>query len=108
MQDGLKLKIIFPITTKLDDGSEESEADEIQKIQAGLQNGDEYETEFGIYDIVLNPIIHLNPKCFIPKGKDQKKYYTQIVFQSEHVVCADGKPEKVYGIIQEYLKEEKV
>lgn len=101
MTDCLKLKIIFPITAGLDDSEEVSE---VQRMQMGLKDGDQYETEFGFYPLELDPIIKLNPKCFIPKDKKQKKYYTEVIFQSEFIVFAEGKPVDVYETIKEYMK----
>ena len=97
-----KLKVIFPLTVGLDDSEE---VDEIKRLQMGLKDGDQYETEFGFYPIHLDQIIKLNPKCFVPKDKQNKKYYTEVIFQSEHVVYADGKPEIVYKALEDYMQQ---
>ena len=100
MLNWFKIKVIFPITTGLDGNEEVSE---VQRIQMGLKDGDQYETGIGIYPIHLDQIIKLNPKCFIPKDKQNKKYYTEIIFESEYIICADYKPEAVYDALEEYF-----
>lgn len=98
----LKLKVIFNVTAGLD-GSEE--ISEVQRMQMGLKDGDQYETELGIYPVHIDPIMKLNPKCFIPKDKQNKKYYTEVIFQSEFIIYADGKPEVVYKAIEDYYSQ---
>jgi len=46
MLNWLKIKVIFPITAGLDN----EEVSEVQKIQMGLKDGDEYEVEWGRYN----------------------------------------------------------
>jgi len=101
MLNWLKIKVIFPITAGLDN----EEVSEVQKIQMGLKDGDEYEVEWGRYNIDQEEdrILHLTPKCFIPKGKENKKYYTEVYFANESIIYADGKPESVYKQIEDYI-----
>lgn len=100
MLNWLKLKVIFPITAGLEDSEEVSE---VQRMQMHLKDGDQYEFEYGYYNLGQDMIIHLNPKCFIPKDKQNKKYYTQVIFASEYVVLVDGKPESIYKQIEDYI-----
>ena len=100
MLNWLKIKVIFPITAGLDD----EEVSEVQRIQMGIKDGDEYETSYGIYQLREDfTISQLNPRCFIPKDKTNKKYYTELVFSDGNIIYADGKPESVYSVIEEYI-----
>jgi hypothetical protein len=100
MLNWLKLKVIFPITAGLDN----EEVSEVQKLQMGIKDGDEYESELGIYQLREDfTISQLNPRCFIPKNKVNKKYYTEVVFSDGNIIYADGKPEAVYQVIEEYI-----
>jgi hypothetical protein len=101
MLNWLKIKVIFPITAGLDN----EEVSEVQKLQMGIKDGDQYETEYGVYQLSENfTICQLNPRCFIPKDKVNKKYYTEVVFSDGNVIYADGKPESVYDTIDKYIQ----
>lgn len=100
MLNKLKLKVIFPITADLND----EELSETQRMSMHLKDGDQYESEYGYYDYDNDIVLQLNPKCFKPKDGVNKKYYTQVIFSSELVVLADGKPEVVAKIIDDYIK----
>jgi hypothetical protein len=39
---------------------------------------------------------------FIPKGKTNKKYYTEVVFENGDVIYSAGKPEAIYSKLNEY------
>ncbi len=100
MLNWLKIKVIFPITAGLDN----EEVSEVQRIQMGIKDGDQYETEQGIYQLTEDfTILQLNPRCFIPKDKVNKKYYTEVVFSDGNIIYADGKPESVYKQIEDYI-----
>jgi len=99
MLNKLKLKVIFPITADLND----EELSETQRMSMGLKDGDQYETEWGYYDYENDIVLQLNPKCFKPKDRDNKKYYTQVIFSSELIVYADGKPEIAAKAIDDYV-----
>ena len=100
MLNKLKLKVIFPITEDLN----EEELSETQRMSMHLKDGDQYESEYGYYDYDNDIILQLNPKCFKPKDAVNKKYYTQVIFSSELVVLAEGKPETIAKIVDEYVK----
>lgn len=94
-----KIQIIYPLNSSLDE-SEISEVEAIRLRNEGLL--DDYETDIGVFNLANDPITHITPKAFIPKGKTNKKYYSEIVFESGNVVLALGKPESVYDKILEY------
>lgn len=97
--EGLKIDIIYPITTNLTEGEELSE---VERMQNHLTDG--YETDTGIWDLTLDPIHQLNPRCFIPSNGKNKKYFTEVVFASGNISYAVGKPLTVEAKIDEYLK----
>jgi len=98
-----KIPIIFPITSGFASKEDLSEIDIIKMKNEGLENQD-VETDMGFYNLVNDPICQLNPKCFIPKGKFNKKYYTEIIFASGDKVYALGRPSSVYEAINKYTE----
>jgi len=101
----LKLPIIYPITSDFLTDEELSEVDRIQLNNVGLL--EDFETTDGYYNLSNDAICQLNPKCFVPKSKDgerkNKKYYTEIIFESGNIVYALGKPVTVYEAINSYV-----
>ena len=95
-----KISVIYPLTSSFSD-EELSEVDQIRLRNEGLL--DDYETDTGVYNLSADPIVQLNPKAFIPKGKVNKKFYTEMIFQSGNITYALGKPDSVYEKINEYL-----
>ncbi len=96
-----KIDCIYPISV---DFNGEGELTDIEKIQ--LKNEgilDDYETGAAVLNLGEDTIVHLIPKCFIPKGKVYKKYYTEIVMKSGDILFAVGKPDQVYEKINDYL-----
>ena len=98
----LELEIYCPITKDLESGEEMSELDEIRLKNEGVLI-DGYETEQGFYNLAVDMIKQLNPKVFIPKGGVNKRFATEIVFDSGTVVYAKGKPSDVYKKVIEYV-----
>ena len=96
-----KIEVIYPLNNALGGDEEINEIDLIRLKSEGLV--EEYESDIAIFNLSNNTISQLNPRCFIPKGKINKKYYTEIVFENGDFVFADGKPEFVYGKVNEYL-----
>ena len=101
MEEWLKLPIISPVTSGLTE-EEISEVEAIKLRNEGLLNGDEVEVGFGYYNIGVDTIKRLSPKCFIHKDRVRKRYYTEVVFDSGDVEWADGKPEEIYKLIRDY------
>ncbi len=98
----LKLPVIHLATSGLTD-EEISEVEAIKLRNEGLLNNDEIEIIDGYFNLGLDSIIRIVPKCFIPKGKARKKYYSEIVFDSGGAEWIDGKPEDIYKMIEEYV-----
>ena len=98
----LKLPIIHVVTSGLNE-EELSEIEEIQLRNEGLLDGDEVEVSFGYFNVGVDTIKRLNPKCFVPKDRKRKRYYTEVVFDSGDMEWADGKPEEIYKLISEYI-----
>lgn len=99
--DWFKIKVIYPITKELSD----SEPDEIASMQIKGEGNflDGYGTDVGCYDIANDPIVQINPKCFKPNDRVNKRYCSEIVFASDKIVYASDKPEDVYKQLEEYL-----
>lgn len=96
-----QIEIIYPISGSFD-GEELTEVQKIQLKNEGLLLED-YETDIGIFNLISDPISQINPKAFIPRNKTNKKYYSEIVFESGNIVMALGKPINVYTKLNEYL-----
>ena len=96
----LQLSIIHPINSAFNTDEEIDELDKIRLLNEGLL--DDYETTVGYFNFGRNTIVSLNPKVFIPKGKTNKKYYTEVVFENGDVIYSAGKPEAIYSKLNEY------
>ena len=94
-----KIDVIFPITTTLTEGEELTE---VERLTNHLEDG--YETEAGYFNLTDDPIVQLNPRCFLPSNGKNKKYFTEVVFLSGSVSYAVGKPDAVWQKISEYTK----
>ena len=95
-----KIDCLYPITSGMDNSEELSEVERIQLRNEGITDG--YEQGVAVLNLVEDPIIHIIPKCFIPKGKTNRKYYSEIILKSGDVVYAVGRPDAVYEKINEY------
>lgn len=96
-----KIDVLYKLAYGFD-GEEPNEVERIQLKNEGLFNGDEYEKDTCIVSIVKDPILRIEPRAFVPKGKTNKKYYSEIIFESGNVVFADGKPVDVYEKLNNY------
>jgi hypothetical protein len=96
------ISIIHPINSAFNTDEEIDELDKIRLLNEGLL--DDYETTLGYFCLSRNTITQLNPKVFIPKGKTNKKYYTEIVFENGDLVYSPGKPEVIYSKLNEYYE----
>lgn len=95
-----QIDVIYPLTASFSD-EELSEVDQIRLRNEGLL--EDYETDIGVFNLISDPISQINPRAFIPKGKTNKKYYSEVVFESGNIVMALGKPSQVYSKLNEYL-----
>jgi len=108
--DWFPIKIIFPITTKVNtDDEDDSELSETDRLTYDLQFG--YEMGMGYWDLLLDPIFQINPRCVIKKGTDnkdkentRKKYYTEVVFQSGNYGYAACKPEELKSLVNKFME----
>ena len=101
--DWSKVDIIYKMTSDI--GQDElSELDEIRLKNEGLLNGDEYERGECYINLGLNPIKSIEPRCFVPKGKQNKKYFTEVIFDDGTSVNADYKPLELYTLLKTYYE----
>jgi len=98
-----KIPIIYPITSDFLTEEELSEVERIKLNNEGIL--EDFETDIGYFNLVKDPIVMLMPKCFIPKGKVNKKFYTEIIFASGMIAYALGKPATVYEAFCKYIDE---
>lgn len=98
----LKLDVMFPIQSGLDN-EEMSEIDTIRLRSEGIEDG--FETGTAYCNIGHDPIVQINPRCFIPKGRQNRKYYSEIVFQSGTIIYGIGKPDLIYSKLSEYAAQ---
>ena len=64
---------------------------------------DGYEKEESCINLYKEVITQLNARCFIPKSGTNKRWATEIVFDSGRVIYACDKPTKVAEQIVSYL-----
>ena len=74
--DWFKIDVIYKLTAGLE-SEELTEVEQIQLKNEGLLNGDDFEKGEAYINLGLNPIKSLEPRCFVPKGKQYKKYFTE-------------------------------
>ena len=91
------------------DADEEEEAeltdiDQIRLRNEGLEYG--YKYDWGYFFLDQDMIAQLNPKCVLKKGNTNITYYTEVVFVSGSIALAQGKPEDIYKLVDDYLNED--
>lgn len=100
---------VYVIVTSAPEGfnqSQDEEEDEIvRRARLSEAGAETIEIETGIFDIATDPVMHLIPGCFVPKGKNNKRNYTTVIFESGNSVSAVGKPEDVQKDLDEFLKD---
>lgn len=103
--DWFKIDVLYKVTSGFESDEELSEVERLQLKNEGLLNGDEYERGVGIFNLGLTPIKSFEPCCFVPKGKQYKKYYTAVIFDDGTSVNADCKPLEAYQLLKDYYKD---
>lgn len=96
----LELEVYFPIDASL---FESEEMSEVEKLSAGIVEG--YEIGVAYFNIAQNTIQSLLPKCFIPKGKTHRKFYTEVIFTDGSFAFVTSKPNDVYVMIDEFIEK---
>jgi hypothetical protein len=94
-----EIEVYYPIDASLFE--HDIELSEVEKLSAGIVEG--YEVGIAYFNIQQATIQSLLPKCFIPKGKSNKKFYTEIIFNDGSFAFATAKPTDVYQMIDDYL-----
>lgn len=96
-----KIQVCYNITGDLTNDEELSEVEKIQLRNEGQEV--DYEVGYAYLNIGQDPIRSIHPKAFVPKGRTNKKYISEIVMESGTVYYANDKPERVYEMINEYI-----
>lgn len=99
-----KLEVLYKITSGLYN-EELSEIDEIRLKAEKLIDGDGYEKDLAFFNLGSDTIIRIHPCAFVPMGNKNKKFYSEVVFESGDIVYADGKPADIYDKLNDYYKE---
>jgi hypothetical protein len=103
----LKIKIIYPTNRTISEEEVDEELTELDLMRVkndGLEYG--YKYDWGYFFLDQDMIAQLNPKCVLKKGKTNITYYTEVVFVSGSIALAQGKPEDIYKLVDEYLNED--
>jgi len=95
----LEIEVYFPIDASLFEENEE--LSEVQKMTAGVVEG--YETGIAYFNMGQIAIQSILPKCFIPKGNKNRKFYTELMFNDGSFAFATARPVEVYKLIDDYL-----
>ena len=93
----LELQVYMPIDASL---FEDAELSEVEKLTAGVVEG--YEIGTAYINLSNKTVESIFPKCFIPKGKQNKKFYSEIVFSDGSFALCVEKSTEVYHIIDKY------
>jgi len=97
-----KIQVCYNITGDLNSDEELSEIEKIQLRNEG--NEVDYEVGWAYLNLGQDPIKSVNPKVFVPKGKTNKKYISQIITKDGEIYFANAKPEAVYELLSEYVE----
>lgn len=95
-----EIEVYYPIDASL---FENEELSEVEKLSAGIVEG--YEVGTAYFNLGQSTVQSLLPKCFIPKGKSNKKFYTEIIFNDGSFAFATEKPTEVYNKLDDYLEK---
>lgn len=95
-----EIEVYYPIDASL---FENEELSEVEKLSAGIVEG--YEVGTAYFNLGQSTVQSLLPKCFIPKGKSNKKFYTEIIFSDGSFAFAIEKPTEVYNKLDDYLEK---
>ena len=101
--DWFKIDVIYKLTAGLE-SEELTEVEQIQLKNEGLLNGDDFEKGEAYINLGLNPIKSLEPRCFVPKGKQYKKYFTEVIFEDGTAINADAKSGELYAVLKAYYE----
>lgn len=95
-----KIQVCYNITGDLTNDEELSEVEKIQLRNEGQEV--DYEVGWAYFNLGDDTIRQIHPKAFVPKGKTNKKYITEIIMSSGTIYYANEKPERVYELLNEY------
>jgi hypothetical protein len=97
-----KIQVCFSITGDL---NSDEELSEVEKIQLRNEGGEvDFEIGWAYLNLGQDPIKSINPKTFVPKGKTNKKYISQIITKDGEIYFPNHKPETVYEMLDEYAQ----
>lgn len=85
-----EVEILYPVTSSLLDDEELSETEKLSNHLV-----DDFMIGVGYWDLTQDPIARIEPKCIIPKGKTNKKHFSEVVFVSGNVTYCNLKPEEL-------------
>lgn len=99
-----KIQCIYPVSSSLrvDTDNEDLEDDDLKRIRMKSMGVEQYEIGFAFLCFGIDPIMHMEPGCLLPREGKNRKNFTAIILESGNVIYALGKPEEVYDKINEY------
>lgn len=87
----------------MSDSLTESDVDEIRRMQNHLKDGDDFEVDWGYWNLIDDPIAQINPRKFMPDKCANYKHFSEVVFISGNVSFAVGRPETLEQKLNEYF-----
>jgi hypothetical protein len=100
--DFFELNILYQTRSSLSEFDDEEDDDVLKKVRLN-NDGGEFKTDIGFFNLMADPIMHLEPSYLLTKDGSTKKYFTIVVFESGNSVYAIGKPESVYKKLCDYM-----
>jgi len=102
--DFFELNILYQTRSSLSEFDDEEDDDVLKKVRLNNDgDGGEFKTDVGFFNLIADPIMHLEPSYLLTKDGSTKKYFTIVVFESGNSVYAIGKPESVYKKLCDYM-----
>ena len=101
--DFFELNILYQTRSSLSEIEDDEDDDVLKKVRLNNDGDGEFKTDVGFFNLMADPIMHLEPCYLLTKDGSTKKYFTVVVFESGNSVYAIGKPESVYKKLCDYM-----
>lgn len=102
--DFFEINILYQTTSMIEPSLDNDDDDEVMKKIRFTDDGGEFKTDMGYFDLQIDPVMKLIPRYLCSKDGTTKKYFTEIIFESEQVAYAVGKPDSVLKKLKDYME----
>lgn len=93
-----EVEIIYQVSTSLIDNEEMSD---VEKLTNELTDDLMFGT--GYWDLTQDPIARISPKCLIPKGRLNRKHFSEVTFASGNIEYCNLKPNELRDKLDAFM-----